>query len=85
MIVIYEPRHLKLILSTNKNNEKGFFYKALHNFIGPGLITSNGKDFFEYNLGELRLKLGVIRLGLKDCRLGYRGTYSRIRRSWTDI
>ncbi|CAH1101929.1 unnamed protein product [Psylliodes chrysocephalus] len=42
VIVIYEPRHLKLILSTNKNNEKGFFYKALHNFIGPGLITSNG-------------------------------------------
>lgn len=41
-IFIYEPKHLKIILSTNKNNQKSVFYKALHNFIGEGLITNNG-------------------------------------------
>ncbi|KAI2474030.1 probable cytochrome P450 4aa1 [Diabrotica virgifera virgifera] len=41
-IFITEPRHLKQILSTNKNNEKSLFYRAFHNFIGEGLITNNG-------------------------------------------
>ncbi|CAG9854029.1 unnamed protein product [Phyllotreta striolata] len=42
VITVFEPRHLKIILSTNKTNQKGFFYKVLHNFIGQGLITNNG-------------------------------------------
>ncbi|XP_056637469.1 probable cytochrome P450 4aa1 [Diorhabda sublineata] len=41
-VFIYEPKHVKLILATNKNNQKSFVYKALHNFLGEGLITSNG-------------------------------------------
>nr|AZR39454.1 cytochrome P450 [Agasicles hygrophila] len=41
-IYIMDPRHLKIILSTNKNNQKGLFYEVLHNFIGRGLITNSG-------------------------------------------
>ncbi|KAJ8973129.1 hypothetical protein NQ317_001560, partial [Molorchus minor] len=39
--IIYEPRHLKVILA-GKNSKKNIFYKILHNFIGNGLITNNG-------------------------------------------
>lgn len=43
MYVVLEPKYLQNILSTNKNNDKTFFYSFMHNFIGNGLITNSGK------------------------------------------
>jgi cytochrome P450 family 4 len=34
---------LQVILASQKNTEKMYFYKLLHNFLGKGLVTSSGK------------------------------------------
>ncbi|XP_074034463.1 probable cytochrome P450 4aa1 isoform X2 [Leptinotarsa decemlineata] len=41
-IVVHEPRHLNIILGTNRYSRKNIFYTLLHNFLGQGLITNNG-------------------------------------------
>lgn len=48
MVLIYEPRHLKIIMGNNKVSRKNIFYGVLHNFIGEGLITNNGTEFYNY-------------------------------------
>lgn len=41
-LVVLQPEDLQLILSSKKHTDKTFFYKLMHNFLGNGLITSNG-------------------------------------------
>lgn len=43
MFIVLEPADLQVVLSSKKHTDKIFFYKFLHNFLGTGLITSNGK------------------------------------------
>lgn len=40
--VVLQPEDLQVILSSKKHTNKVFFYKLMHNFLGDGLITSNG-------------------------------------------
>jgi cytochrome P450 family 4 len=40
--LVFEPRDLQIILSTNRYTTKNMFYSLLHNFIGDGLITNTG-------------------------------------------
>uniref|UniRef100_A0AAR5P6I3 Cytochrome P450 n=1 Tax=Dendroctonus ponderosae TaxID=77166 RepID=A0AAR5P6I3_DENPD len=41
-ILVYQPDHLKLILSSTKVAEKNYFYQLLQTFIGNGIIMSTG-------------------------------------------
>lgn len=43
MFIVLDPSDLQVVLSSKKHTDKIFFYKFLHNFLGTGLITSNGK------------------------------------------
>jgi len=38
-----ESELLQVILASQENTEKLYFYKLLHNFLGKGLVTSSGK------------------------------------------
>nr|CAD7429125.1 unnamed protein product [Timema monikensis] len=39
-VVYFQP-----ILSSSKHTDKSFFYKLMDNFLGTGLVTSNGGKF----------------------------------------
>ncbi|XP_046604912.1 probable cytochrome P450 4aa1 [Neodiprion virginianus] len=41
-VVLFEPADIQVILSSSKHLEKTYFYRMLHNFVGDGLITSEG-------------------------------------------
>lgn len=41
-VVLFEPADIQVVLSSSKHLEKTHFYRMLHNFIGDGLITSDG-------------------------------------------
>ncbi|CRK93272.1 CLUMA_CG006815, isoform A [Clunio marinus] len=45
VFIVFKPEYLQLILGSNNHNEKSFYYKLLHNFIGDGLITSSGEKW----------------------------------------
>jgi hypothetical protein len=34
---------LQVVLASRENTKKLYFYRLLHNFLGKGLVTSNGK------------------------------------------
>ncbi|KAH8416204.1 hypothetical protein KR222_011010, partial [Zaprionus bogoriensis] len=40
--VVLQPEDLQVVLSSKKHTNKSFFYRLMHNFLGNGLITSNG-------------------------------------------
>lgn len=40
--VVLQPEDLQVVLSSKKHTNKVFFYRLMHNFLGNGLITSNG-------------------------------------------
>lgn len=40
--VFLDPKDIQIVLSSKKHTDKMFLYKFLHNFLGKGLITSNG-------------------------------------------
>ncbi|KAI7815651.1 cytochrome p450 [Rhyzopertha dominica] len=42
---IFEPNHIQLILGSNRHTDKNFIYSLMHNFLGSGLITSNGQTW----------------------------------------
>nr|ALD15914.1 cytochrome P450 [Dendroctonus armandi] len=44
-ILVYQPDHLRVILSSTKVAEKNFFYQLLQTFIGNGIITSTGDEW----------------------------------------
>lgn len=46
VFVILDPRDIQMVLGTKKHSEKIFLYKFLHNFLGKGLITSNGQRWY---------------------------------------
>lgn len=41
-VVLFEPADIQVVLSSSKHLEKTYVYRMLHNFIGDGLITSEG-------------------------------------------
>lgn len=43
IVVLLQPEHLQVILASQENTKKLYFYKLLHNFLGKGLITSSGR------------------------------------------
>ncbi|PSN40593.1 putative cytochrome P450 4aa1 [Blattella germanica] len=44
-VVLLEPEHIQIVLSSKINTEKIYFYSLLHNFLGKGLITSSGEKW----------------------------------------
>ncbi|XP_068905084.1 probable cytochrome P450 4aa1 isoform X3 [Tenebrio molitor] len=46
--LVFEPRDLQIILSTNRYTTKNMFYSLLHNFIGDGLITNTGEKWKQH-------------------------------------
>lgn len=42
--VVFHPKDLQHILGSRRQSDKNFFYALMHNFIGEGLITNNGKS-----------------------------------------
>ena len=42
--LVYEPKHLQIVLGSNKYSTKNMLYSLLHNFIGDGLITNTGEN-----------------------------------------
>lgn len=44
-VFLLAPEHIQVVLSSNENTEKAYFYKLLHNFLGQGLITSSGRKW----------------------------------------
>ncbi|KAJ9587511.1 hypothetical protein L9F63_028236, partial [Diploptera punctata] len=45
LAVLFSPEHIQIVLSSNKNTEKMYFYRLLHNFLGQGLITNSGSKW----------------------------------------
>ncbi|CAL1679504.1 unnamed protein product [Lasius platythorax] len=45
-ISIYKPEFVEIILPSTVNIEKGYTYKMLHSWLGKGLLTSTGKQWF---------------------------------------
>ncbi|XP_063920301.1 probable cytochrome P450 4aa1 isoform X1 [Zophobas morio] len=43
--LVYEPKHLQIVLGSNKYSTKNMLYSLLHNFIGDGLITNTGEKW----------------------------------------
>lgn len=44
-VALLQPEHLKVVLASQENTEKLYFYRLLHNFLGKGLVTSNGRKW----------------------------------------
>lgn len=44
VFVLFDPNYVHKVLSDAKHNNKNFFYHLLNNFIGDGLITSEGRE-----------------------------------------
>ncbi|KAL6446828.1 hypothetical protein ACFW04_001335 [Cataglyphis niger] len=45
-IIIYKPEFLEIILNNTVNIEKGFPYEMLKSWLGKGLLTSTGKQWY---------------------------------------
>jgi len=45
VVVVIEPKYIQAIVGSTKQNEKGFFYSFLNNFVGSGLVTNNGNEW----------------------------------------
>lgn len=45
LFVITEPNDIQSILASSKHTDKIFVYRFMHNFLGNGLITSNGENW----------------------------------------
>jgi hypothetical protein len=43
---------LQVVLASQENTEKQYFYRLLHNFLGKGLITSSGKFWEMFKLAR---------------------------------
>ncbi|XP_029157254.1 cytochrome P450 4c21-like, partial [Nylanderia fulva] len=46
LINLYKPEFLEIILPSTVNIEKGQPYEMLHSWLGKGLLTSTGKQWF---------------------------------------
>lgn len=58
-------------MANNKVSKKNIFYSVLHNFVGEGLITNNGTDFFDFKnfityLLLYYLEFAIFRLCLEE-------------------
>ncbi|XP_072165423.1 cytochrome P450 4C1-like [Diadema setosum] len=45
-LIIYSPKHAKVILRSSSHIKKGFLYKFLKPWLGQGLLLSSGKKWF---------------------------------------
>lgn len=45
LFIITDPVDIQTILSSSKHTDKIFVYRFMHNFLGNGLITSNGNQW----------------------------------------
>lgn len=45
-VIISDPKYLEYFLSSNVHIRKGVGYEGFKAWIGNGLITSHGKEFF---------------------------------------
>ncbi|XP_069692521.1 probable cytochrome P450 4aa1 [Periplaneta americana] len=60
-IVLFEPEHIQVVLSSAKHTEKPFLYSLLHNFLGRGLITNGGSVWKEHrHMLQPGLHLGAL-------------------------
>ena len=48
VFVLFDPNYIHKVLSDVKHNNKNFFYHLMHNFLGEGLVTSEGKKIIIY-------------------------------------
>ncbi|KAJ9594704.1 hypothetical protein L9F63_013978, partial [Diploptera punctata] len=61
LAVLFSPEHIQIVLSSNKNTEKMYFYRLLHNFLGQGLITNSGEKWrYHRRLIQPSFHLGVL-------------------------
>ncbi|XP_069692520.1 probable cytochrome P450 4aa1 [Periplaneta americana] len=70
-VMLLEPEHIQVVLSSAKHTEKPFLYGKLSNFLGRGLVTNGGSVWKEHrHLLEPGMHLGALENFLKVFHAG---------------